>query len=209
MDILWYLTPFGIAALAGFAWAFIELLDTFQRDIGSALRNRWGWALLGLNAASALVVYAIVRYLFHVDGLWTALVVGATFRVILQSRFTIYRKFGAKDEPGLGDFSLKLDRVYQTLQEWCYKEVNIMLAEKRSALAEGLKKKLDVKQMEKELNNLIASEPMEANKKEHQTKFENILQKHPEGEDRHHALALLFIEVSTRQRIRKLVGKTE
>jgi hypothetical protein len=151
----------------------------------------------------------MVRYLFHVDGLWTALVVGATYRVILQSRFTIYRSLGAKEEAGVGDFSLKVDQIYQTLQGWCYAEVNIVLAEKRMALAETLKKKLDVEQMERELNNLIASEPMEADRREHQAKIESIQQKILEADKRHHALTLLLIEVSTPQRIRKLVEKNK
>jgi hypothetical protein len=209
MDIFWPLTPFVIAALVGLAWALIELLDTFRRNIGSALRNRWGWAILGLNAAFPVVVYAIAWYIFHVGGIWTALIVGSTFRVILQSRFTIYRKVGARDETGLGDFSLRLDRAYQALQEWCYEEVNILLAEERAALAEALKRKLNRQQMEAELRALIASQPMEANRLRHQAKLEDILQQYQRESDLHHALALLLIEVSTPQRIRKLVEKIE
>ena len=117
--------PFLIAALAGAALAFFELLKTFQRNTGKALRNRWGLTLLGINALAAMAVYFVIHYVFKFDaGLWTALVVGITFPLILRSRFTLYRQAGAKDEPGLTELSLKLDDFYQTLQFSCYREVN-------------------------------------------------------------------------------------
>jgi hypothetical protein len=89
--------------------AFFELLKTFQRVVGSALRSKWGLALLGINALSAVVVYAVVRYVLNINaGLWTAVVVGLVFPTILRSRFTFYRQAGVKTDPQLSEFSVKL-----------------------------------------------------------------------------------------------------
>ena len=206
MPTLQILAPFVVAALAGAALAFFELLKTFQRTIGSALRSRWGLALLGINALSAIGVYAVVRYVFGLEaGIWTALVVGITFPLVIRSRFTFYRQPGEKDAANLTEFSLKIDEFYQTLQDWCYTEVNTLLAEERKALAEEIKGKFTAKQLEKELRDLIAAEPMPAKRTEHEGKLDVILTEYQEAARREHALALLLIDLSTPQKIRETI----
>jgi len=206
MSLALSLVPFFTAALAGIVLALLELLKVFQRNINCVLRNRWGWALMGLNALSAIVVYAIIRHGLNFNaGFWTAVVVGVTFPVIIRSRFTFYRQAGEKDSPGLTELSLKLDEVYQALQDWCYTEVNAALAEQRQALAESIRNKLSAKELENQLYDLIASEPMPSKQVEHGRKLESILGQYPDRVRRKHALALFLIEVSTPQKIRRLV----
>lgn len=206
MTTLQALAPFLVAALAGAALTFFELLKTFQRAVGSALRSRWGLALLGLNALSAILVYAFVRYALNVDaGLWTALAVGLTFPVLLRSRFTLYRQTGKKDDPDLTEISLKLDEFYQTLQDWCYTEVNAWLAAERYTQAEAIKEKYTVRQLEQRLSDLIASEPMPAKRDEHEARLQSILTAYKDDPHRrHHELAVLYIDISTPQEIHKL-----
>lgn len=206
MNIVEVVAPFAVAALAGAVLAFFELVKTFQRNIGSALRSKWGLALLGINALSAITVFVIVRYVFDFNaGLWTALVVGITFPVIIRSRFTFYRQPGEKGTPSLAEFSLKVDEFYQTLQDWCYNEVNTLLAEERKALAEAVKNRFTAKQLEKELRDLIAAEPMPARRQEHEGRLNGVLAQYQDGTRREHALALLLIDLSTPQRIRQLI----
>ena len=205
MPTLQFAAPFVVAALAGAALAFFELLKTFQRTIGSALRNRWGLALLGINALSAIGVFTVFRYVFGFDaGIWTALVVGITFPLVIRSRFTFYRQPGEKDATGLTEVSLKIDEFYQTLQDWCYTEVNALLAGERKALAEELKARFTAKQLEKELRELIDAEVMPAKRKEHQKKLGVILDEYQDSR-RQHALALLLIDISTPRKIREMI----
>jgi len=204
MNTLDVVAPFVVAALAGAALAFFELLRTFQRNIGRALSSRWGLVLLSLNALSAVGVYAIVRYVFKFDaGIWTALVVGVTFPVVIRSRFTFYRQPGEKETANLTEFSLKVDEFYQTLQGWCLDEVNTLLAEQRKALAEAIKKKLSVKQLEKELRDLIASGVMPEKRLEQEKKLDEILQTQDNAR-REQLLALLLIDLSTAESLRCL-----
>jgi hypothetical protein len=206
MDAFQVLAPFLVAALAGAALAFLELLQTFQRNIGSALRSRWGVTLLAINSISAVLVYAFVRYGLGLNvGLWTALMVGVTFPLILRSRFTLYRQTGKKDEPGLTEFSLKLDEFYQTLQEWCYTEANALLAEELEARAAAIKKRFSPKELEDKLCNRIEAEPMSARRQEHNRRLQDILEKHKDDlKRRHHALALLLIDISSTRGLREL-----
>ena len=204
MNTLDVVAPFFVAALAGAALAFFELLRTFQRNIGRALKSRWGLVLLGLNALSAVGVYAIVRYVFKFDaGIWTALVVGVTFPVVIRSRFTFYRQPGEEDSANLTEFSLKVDEFYQTLQGWCLDEVNTRLAEQRKALAEAIKNKFSVKQLEKELRDLIASGVMPEKRQEQEKKLDEILQTQDNAR-REQLLALLLIDLSTAESLRHL-----
>jgi len=161
---------------------------------------------LCINALSAIGVFAVVRYVFGFDaGIWTALVVGITFPLVIRSRFIFYRQPVDKDAAGLTEFSLKVDEFYQTLQDLCYSEVNTRLAEERKALAEALKDKFTAKQLEKELRDLIAAEPMQAKRTEHEEKLAGILAEYDEAVRREHALALLLIDISTPQKIREMI----
>lgn len=194
-----------VAALAGAALAFFELLTTFQRNIGRALSSRWGLVLVGLNALSAVGVYAIVRYVFKFDaGIWTALVVGVTFPVVIRSRFTFYRQPGEKETANLTEFSLKVDEFYQALQGFCLNEVNTRLAEQRKALAETIKNRFTVKQLEKELRDLIASGVMPEKRQEQEKKLDEILQIQNNAR-REQLLALFLIDLSTPDGIRRLL----
>jgi hypothetical protein len=205
MNTLQVVAPFLVAALAGAVLAFFELLRTFQRNIGRAMQSRWGLVLVGLNALSAVGVYAIVRYVFKFDaGIWTALVVGITFPVVIRSRFTFYRQPGDKATADLTEFSLKVDEFYQTLQGFCLNEVNTLLAEQRKALAEAIKNKFTVKQLEKELRDLIASEVMQDRQQEHDKKLNEILQVQDNAR-REQLLALLLIDLSTPKKLRELI----
>lgn len=198
--------PFLVTALAGAVLAFFELLGTFQRVTPIALRSKWGLILLGINALSAVIVYAIARYVLNLDGgIWMALVIGLVFPTILRSRFTFYRQAGKKGEQGLTELSLKLDEFYRTLQDWCYTEVNDLLAEHLDAQAEAIKQKYTAKELEDRIRNRIASGPMLAKRQEHEQRLEEILTKHKDDvKRRHHALALFLIEISTPEGIRTL-----
>ncbi len=197
--------PFLVTALAGAVLAFFELLGTFQRITPIALRSKWGLILLGINALWAVAIYAIARYVLNLDGgIWMALVIGLIFPTILRSRFTFYRQTGKKEE-SLTELSLKLDEFYRTLQDWCYTEVNDLLAERLDAQAEAIKQKYTAKELEDRIRNRIAADPMLAKRQEHEQRLEEILTKHKDDvKRRHHTLALFLIEISTPEGIRAL-----
>jgi hypothetical protein len=132
-------------------------------------------------------------------------VVGLVFPTILRSRFTFYRQAGEKTDDQLSEFSVKVDEFYRTLQDWCYTEINDLLAEQLDAQADALKKKFTAKELEEKLRNRIVSGPMQDKRREYEGRLEDILEiQKDDPKRRHHALALFYIEISTPENIRKL-----
>jgi len=103
---------------------------------------------------------------------------------------------------------LKLDEFYQTLQEWCYTEVNALLAEELEARAAAIKKRFSPQELEDKLCDRIEAEPMSARRQEHDKRLQDILQKHKDDLNRrHHALALFLIDISSSRGIRELTRR--
>jgi len=93
--------PFIVCAVCGAGLATLELIRTFGKWIGRYWLNRYAFALIALNVAASLAVFAFLRYGLEVEStLIVAVVTGLTFPAILRTRFTFYRPVG-KAESGL------------------------------------------------------------------------------------------------------------
>jgi hypothetical protein len=202
--------PFALAAGAGTTLALMELLRSFDRGIGEALRNRWAWALLGLNALVACAVYAIVD-LLTADGtnpIILALIVGSTFPAILRSRFTFYRNPGDGGANSPSELSLPIDKFYTTIQDRCYTEVNIELASQRNGWATRIADSdFDLVRF---LPNVIQAGTLVDRRAEYERKYSEIREKYLDQPERQrHLLALLYIDIMPRGEVRKRLRQIE
>lgn len=204
------LGPFFIAALAGSLLALFELFQAFQREIGTALRNRWAWLLLGLNALAAVSVYSLVRAIGpdQTNPLVTPLVVGLTFPAAIRSRFTFFRNPGQGKAVQPSEVSLPLDRMYTTLQAWCYTEANIVLADQRNTWATALANSdFDLLRF---LPNVIRAGALADRRQEYEAKYQEIYAKYSgRPEQQRHMLALLYIDIMPRRAVRRKIREVE
>jgi hypothetical protein len=188
--------PYVVVAFAAIAFASLEILKTFGREIFTALRHRWAWALIGINVVTALIVYIIVRLALKTgDDMSTALLVGLSFPIVLRSRFTYFRAVGAQEDKQLDTLSLKLDEAYNKLQDLCWESVDIALADKRARQAEQLAARTPTDELIQRLEYLIAARHIEHLKVRDQKLLEEIKQI-PDEKMRKFRLAMMLIDVN-------------
>jgi len=203
MDMIW---PFIICGLFGVLLAVMELIRTFGKWIGRYWTNRYVLSLIGLNAVTAMGVFAFMRYVLGVQSdVWLAIVTGITFPTILRSRFTFYRPLGkSKATIDVDGFSLTVDGWYRNLQNLCYEEVNTQIASERSKLLTRLRRCLTDKKMIELLRDHIAVEPMVEKKAEHASLLKTISEL-TDDEERHRQLAALMMDIMLESAIKQLL----
>ena len=190
------LLPFVIVVVAAIALVVLELLKTFGRDVLEALRNRWAWALIGVNVLVALVVYVLVRLAFNTgDAPGTAVFVGLSFPILLRSRFTYFRAVGAKEDARLDTISLKIDEAYSALQDLCWASVDEALADRRATLAERLAARYSAEEMIERIEHHIDALRIEANRARDRQWLEAI-QQIPDEKTRRFRLAMMIIDIN-------------
>lgn len=201
------LAPFLLCAGAGATLASVELLKTFGRWIGGFLANRYVAFIYLLNIATALAVFAFLRYVLGVQNpVILAITTGITFPTILRTRFTFYRPAG-KTEGGVDAeaVSLTLDDWYRGLQDLCYEAVNNEIAAARAKVIKQLRTKLTEPEMKELLQDHIDSGKIAATRGELQKQMDAILSL-PSEDDRKRRLAILIVDVMPGPRVRELLG---
>ena len=198
--------PFVICALAGLLLSAFELMRSFRKRVWRYWLNRYVVALMALNAATAGVVYAVLRYALGVQStFWLALVTGLTFPSLLRGRFTLYRPLDkAQNPPGGNEFALTLDAWYRELQRQCYDEVNSLIAADVSATIRRLRDCLSEKEMNEALSDHIAAEPLPDRQKEHAGEHQRIKDLST-ADERRRRLAALMVEIMPGQRIEQIL----
>jgi hypothetical protein len=198
--------PFVICALAGAALAVFELIKTFGKWIGRYWTDRYVLSLLIVNMATAMIVYAFLRYGLGVQStLWLALITGLTFPAVLRSRFTFYRPFGSSQSPlDATGFSLAIDGWYRKLQSLCYEEVNSQIADARNQRAKRLRDRYTEKQLIELLTDHIDSELMADQKRDHLQQLEDI-KSLADAATRKRRLSLLIVDLLPEQRVKQLL----
>ena len=201
MPFLDAVLPFVVCVLAGLLLSAFELIRSFRKRVGRYWLNRYVVALMALNAATAGVVYAVLRYALGVQStFWLALVTGLTFPSLLRGRFTLYRPLDkAQNPPGGNEFALTLDAWYRELQRQCYDEINGLIAADVSATIRRLRDCLSEKEMNEALSDHIAAEPLPDRKREHAEEHHSI--KTLPADERRRLLAALMVEIMPDQRI--------
>lgn len=136
------LTPYLLAALLALLPALVEVLRTFGRRVGFVLRSGAGWAILGLNAAAALITYAGVKWLFGVSNdLVTAVIVGLTFPTLLRSPLTYIKGVQTPDAEFKESALYALAGLYDQLLNLAREDADTIQADERTRIAVKLAEK--------------------------------------------------------------------
>lgn len=204
MDLMTEAPPYLIVVLVAFAVVCAELIKTFGGAFFHALWSKWGWALVGVNAVVAVVVYVIARNVLNIGPGWfLAFCVGLLFPVLLRSRYTFFRPVGAKDDPRITDLSIRVDEFYTALQERCYREVDNALAVSRTLRAGALAEQYTEGAILRALNQVVAARQVAADR-EKDAKYVEELAAVPDESMRRFRLAVFLLEIAGKQTERLL-----
>ena len=196
--------PYLIVVSVAFVVGCAELIKTFGGNFFRALGSRWGWALVGVNAVVAVVVYVVARNVLNIGPGWfLAFCVGLLFPVLLRSRYTFFRPVGARDDPRITDLSIRVDEFYTALQERCYREVDNTLAVSRTLKAAALAEQYAEGPILRALNQVIAARQV-ATDREKDAKFVEELAAVADEGMRRFRLAVFLLEIAGGQAERLL-----
>lgn len=207
--------PFILCSLGGVLLALGELLETFGKWFLRHLLNRavlsYTLLLVFCNVVTAILVYAILRYLLNIDGdLQLAIATGLTFPTLLRTRFTLYRPPSEATETDIRDqkaFSLSIEQWYRKLQNGCYEELQCIIAAERNARTEPIKK-LDERKIINILRDQIAAILNQEKRQEYNQKLEKACSLKTE-EERKRWLSLLVIDIVPEYQIKRLLKEIE
>jgi len=124
-----------LVALLSFLWALTEILQAFRSDVPRALKSGWSWLLFGVNAAFALLVFALVRALVPppANPCLLALGVGAAWQALLRTRVNLLQPL----TPEAGEaVSFSLSDLYARFQGFCREQIDQSLVTGRTRLLE-------------------------------------------------------------------------
>ncbi len=126
--------PYLLVAALACLWALTEIVQTFRSDIRRALRGGWSWLLIGVNAALALLVFALAGSAFpSANPYLLALATGAGGQVLLRTRINLLQPLN----PELSEaVSLSLADLYGRFQRFCWERINQGLLSGRIRLLE-------------------------------------------------------------------------
>ena len=192
----------AIVILLSLALTGYELFKIFNRDFGRALGNRYALLLGVLNILTALLVWWVIHSLLAIQpSLLSALITGLTFPALLRSRFTLYRSLST-DSPGqVDELSLKMDEIYQSLQQAFYREVNLQLTAARLKLSSQIRETFTERALSTYLSDFIVSERLPQERERHRRELEQIMAIE-EAKTRHLQLANLLLDLKTTQEIK-------
>ena len=181
----------------------------FGRDFGRALGNRFTLLVGFLNLTAAVVVWGIVHNLIGIPpSLLSALVTGLTFPTLLRSRFTLYRSIGSAQPDEVNELSLKMDEMYQNIQQALYREVNLDLTNARLELSHKIRETFTASQLADYLADFIAHERLPNEQKQHQGQLEEIIAI-KDNKVRHRQLANLLLDLKTAAEIKAAVRRKD
>jgi hypothetical protein len=151
------LLPCLLAALLALIPALVEVLRTFGRRVSFVLRSRAGWAILGLNAAAAVVAYLAVKVLFGVSNdLLTAAIIGLTFPTVLRSPLTFIKNVETSEAKSEESAVRVLADLYDQLLLAAREDADTTVADERTRIAIELAQKHGVDALARQVRYRIA-----------------------------------------------------
>jgi hypothetical protein len=149
--------PWGLYLLAGGAsllLAVSEVVSAFELDPVRALRTWGSVILLILNAAMAVLILALMRnFGTGGDSPWVALAIGLGLPTLVRTRFTVMKPLpGTTDSEGV---EIHLDELYDRLQSFCRRRIDVTLAGRRVRMVEQAMDRLELEELERKARLLL------------------------------------------------------
>lgn len=140
-QILDLLLPYLVTALLALVPALVEVLRTFGQRVGFVLRSGAGWAILGLNAVTGALTFALVQWLLGVRReIPTAFVVGLTFPTLLRNPLTFVKSVQTSEAEFEESALHVIADLYNQLLRQAREDADTMQADERTRLAVKLAK---------------------------------------------------------------------
>ncbi len=123
--------PYAIVAVLGLFVGLSELVSTFPNYPVEAVVSAWGLVLLGINAGTSAIAFAIARYYVSAEERLFVLILaaGIGFQSIIRTRFVLAKEFGG----GGNDLSLNLGWLYEQFQSLCKTQIDLSLMRNRES----------------------------------------------------------------------------
>jgi hypothetical protein len=149
--------PWGLyllAAVASLALAVSEVVSSFELDPVRALRTWGSTLLLLLNAAMAVLILALMHsFGAGGDSPWMALAVGLGVPTLVRTRFTVMKPLpGTAGSEGV---EIRLDELYERLQSFCRRRIDVALAGQRVRMVEQAMDRLELEELERKSRLLL------------------------------------------------------
>jgi hypothetical protein len=149
--------PWGLyllAAVASLVLAVSEVVSSFELDPVRALRTWGSTLLLLLNAAMAVLILALMRsFGAGGDSPWMALAVGLGVPTLVRTRFTVIKPLpGTAESEGV---EIRLDELYERLQSFCRRRIDVALAGQRVRMVEQAMDQLELEELERKSRLLL------------------------------------------------------
>ena len=149
--------PWGLYLLAigaSLALAVAEVVSAFEPDPVRALRTGGSILLLLLNVAMAVLLLALVRsFGGGGDSPWAALAIGLGVPTLVRTRFTVMRPLpGTAQSEGV---EIRLDEIYERLQSFCRRRIDVALAGQRVRMVEQAMDGLELEELERKSRLLL------------------------------------------------------
>ncbi len=183
-----YLLVFTLAV----AWALAEILQTFRGDVGRALRTGWTALFVLVNAAFAMLVYALVQLVVpQTSDPWlVAFAAGIGWQALIRTRINLIQPLNAETGEAV---SLSLSDLYGRFQQFCREQIDQTLAVERIRLLDDASK-LPIPDLEHQLRLLAHASILRSSEDERAEKYIEKLQKYPD-EQRALSLASFLLRI--------------
>lgn len=149
--------PWELYLLAGGAslvLAVSEVVSSFELDPVRALRTWGSVILLFLNVTMAVLILALMHsFGTGGDSPWAALAVGLGLPTLVRTRFTVMKPLpGSADSDGV---EIRLDELYERLQSFCRRRIDVALAGQRVRMVEQAMDRLELEELERKARLLL------------------------------------------------------
>jgi hypothetical protein len=143
-----------LAAVASLVLAVSEVVSSFELDPVRALRTWGSTLLLLLNAAMAVLILALTRsFGGGGDSPWAALAIGLGVPTLVRTRFTVMKPLpGTAESEGV---EIRLDELYERLQSFCRRRIDVALAGQRVRMVEQAMDRLELEELERKSRLLL------------------------------------------------------
>ncbi|SNB61014.1 hypothetical protein [Thermoflexus hugenholtzii] len=127
------LLPYLPAGALALLWGLVELAQTFESDLGRALRSPWALVFLAGNVLLTGMVLAMLELAFPLEPrqrLLLALLAGFGWQALLRTRIHLFQPLGEQHEA----VALSILDLYRRFQRFCWRQIDQTLIAERMAL---------------------------------------------------------------------------
>lgn len=146
--------PYLLAGGISFLVALAEIVTVFEKAPLRAVRTGGAVLLVLLNAAFAMLVLFLIYTLFpKADSPLVALAVGLGLPVLVRTRFTVFKPMpGTVGSEGI---AIQLDDLYDRLQRFCRRQIDVALAAERVRLVDRAIREVEMSELERRARLLL------------------------------------------------------